>query len=139
MRYIEIEVFGPPDVLRLAERPAPVPGAGEVLIDVHAAGVNRPDIVQRYGKYPPPAGASDILGLEVAGTIAVVGEGVQRWRVGDAVCALVAGGGYAEQCVAPQEQCLPVPSGMPMIEAAALPETYFTVWTNVFERGRLAS
>jgi NADPH2:quinone reductase len=139
MRYIDLAQFGPPDVMRLAERPAPAPAAGEVLIDVHAAGVNRPDIVQRYGKYPPPPGASEILGLEVAGMVAAVGEGVTRWRPGDAICALVAGGGYAEQCVAPQEQCLPVPAGLSMIEAAALPETFFTVWTNLFGRGRLAA
>jgi NADPH:quinone reductase len=139
MRYIDLAQFGPPDVMRVAERPAPTPAAGEVLIDVHAAGVNRPDIVQRYGKYPPPPGASDILGLEVAGTVAAVGEGVTGWRPGDAICALVAGGGYAEQCVAPQEQCLPVPAGLSMIEAAALPETFFTVWTNLFDRGRLAA
>ena len=139
MRCIDVAQFGPPDVMRVAERPAPVPAAGEVLIDVHAAGVNRPDIVQRYGKYPPPPGASDILGLEVAGTILALGEGVSRWHVGDAVCALVAGGGYAEQCVAPQEQCLPVPAGLSMTEAAALPETFFTVWTNLFDRGRLAA
>ena len=139
MRYIDLAQFGPPDVMRVAERPAPAPAAGEVLIDVHAAGVNRPDIVQRYGKYPPPPGASEILGLEVAGTVAAVGEGVTGWRPGDAICALVAGGGYAEQCVAPQEQCLPVPAGLSMIEAAALPETFFTVWTNLFDRGRLAA
>jgi NADPH2:quinone reductase len=139
MRYIALTQFGPPEVMRVAERPAPAPAAGEVLIDVHAAGVNRPDIIQRYGKYPPPPGASDILGLEVAGTVLAVGDGVSRWRTGDAVCALVAGGGYAEQCVAPQEQCLPVPAGLSMIEAAALPETFFTVWTNLFERGRLAA
>jgi len=139
MRCIDVAKFGPPEVMRVAERPAPVPAAGEVLIAVHAAGVNRPDIIQRYGKYPPPPGASDILGLEVAGTILAVGEGVSRWHVGDAVCALVAGGGYAEQCVAPQEQCLPVPAGLSMTEAAALPETFFTVWTNLFDRGRLAA
>ena len=139
MRYIDLAQFGPPDVMRVAERPAPAPAAGEVLIDVHAAGVNRPDIVQRYGKYPPPPGASEILGLEVAGTVAAVGEGVTGWRPGDAICALVAGGGYADQCVAPQEQCLPVPAGLSMIEAAALPETFFTVWTNLFDRGRLAA
>ena len=139
MRYIDLAQFGPPEVMRVAERPAPAPAPGEVLIDVHAAGVNRPDIVQRYGKYPPPPGASDILGLEVAGTVAAVGEGVTGWRPGDAICALVAGGGYAEQCVAPQEQCLPVPAGLSMIEAAALPETFFTVWTNLFDRGRLAA
>jgi NADPH2:quinone reductase len=139
MRYIDLAQFGPPEVMRVAEGPAPAPAAGEVLIDVHAAGVNRPDIVQRYGKYPPPPGASDILGLEVAGTVAAVGEGVTGWRPGDAICALVAGGGYAEQCVAPQEQCLRVPAGLSMIEAAALPETFFTVWTNLFGRGRLTA
>ena len=128
-----------PKSMRVAERPAPVPAPGEVLIDVHAAGVNRPDIIQRYGKYPPPPGASDILGLEVAGTMAARGRRASPgWRAGDAVCALVAGGGYAEQCVAPQEQCLPMPAGLSMIEAAALPETFFTVWTNLFDRGRLA-
>ncbi len=139
MRCIDVPQFGPPEVMRVAERPAPTPAPGEVLIEVHAAGVNRPDIVQRYGKYPPPPGASDILGLEVAGTVAAVGEGVVRWRAGDAVCALVAGGGYAEQCVAPQEQCLPVPASLSMIEAAAVPETFFTVWTNLFDRGRLVA
>ena len=139
MRYIDLPQFGPPEMMQVAEGPAPVPSPGEVLIDVHAAGVNRPDIVQRYGKYPPPPGASPILGLEVAGTVAAVGEGVTRWRPGDAICALVAGGGYAEQCVAPQEQCLAVPAGLSMIEAAALPETFFTVWTNLFERGRLTA
>ena len=139
MRYIDLTQFGPPEVMHVAERPAPGAAPGEVLIDVHAAGVNRPDIIQRYGKYPPPPGASDILGLEVAGTVAAVGQGVTRWRPGDPICALVAGGGYAERCAAPQEQCLPVPAGLSMIEAAALPETYFTVWTNLFERGRLAA
>jgi NADPH:quinone reductase len=139
MRYIDLARFGPPEVMRVAERPAPAPGPGEVLIEVHAAGVNRPDIIQRYGKYPPPPGASDILGLEVAGTVSAVGEGVTGWRHGDAICALVAGGGYAEQCVAPQEQCLPIPPGLSMIEAAALPETFFTVWTNLFDRGRLVA
>lgn len=139
MRCIEIAAFGPPEGLRLVERPSPVPGPGEVLIHVRAAGVNRPDVIQRYGKYAPPPGASDIPGLEVAGEVSGVGAGVARWRVGDRVCALVAGGGYAEQCVAPEVQCLPIPSGCSMIEAAALPETFFTVWTNVFERGRLSA
>ena len=106
MRVIEISQFGPPEVLQLAERPMPVPGPGEVLIKVAAAGVNRPDVIQRYGKYPPPPGASDIPGLEVAGHIAGAGAGVVQWREGDAVCALLAGGGYAEYCVAPQSQCL---------------------------------
>ncbi len=148
MNAIEIPSFGPPEVLRLAERPTPAPGPGEVLIEVHAAGVNRPDLMQREGKYPPPPGASDLPGLEVAGRIASLGPpeagvapqsaGGRLWRVGDEVCALLAGGGYAEFCVAPALQCLPVPRGLSMIEAAAVPETYFTVWTNVFDRGRLA-
>ncbi len=137
MRVVEITSFGPPDVLKLADRPEPVAGAGEVLIDVAAAGVNRPDVIQRLGKYPPPPGASDLPGLEVAGTIAALGAGVTSFAIGDEVCALVAGGGYAERVNVPQEQCLPVPRGLSMIEAAAIPETYFTVWTNVFDRGRL--
>jgi NADPH:quinone reductase len=135
---IEISRFGGPEVLRPVERPQPVPAAGEVLIRVAAAGVNRPDAAQRRGGYPPPPGASDIPGLEVAGTIAEAGaEAVSRWRVGDEVCALVAGGGYAEFCAAPAVQCLPVPRGLDMVAAAAIPETFFTVWTNVFERGQL--
>jgi putative PIG3 family NAD(P)H quinone oxidoreductase len=137
MKAIEISEFGGPEVLRVAERPDPVPGAGEVLIQVAAAGVNRPDVIQRSGKYPPPPGASDLPGLEVSGVVAGVGAGVERWRAGDRVCALLAGGGYAERAVAPQEQCLPIPEGLTAIEAAAVPETFFTVWTNVFERGRL--
>ena len=137
MRVIEISQFGPPDVLKLTERPDPVAGPGEVLVDVAAAGVNRPDVIQRLGKYPPPPGASDIPGLEVAGTITALGPGVTAFAVGDEVCALVAGGGYATRVNVPQEQCLPVPRGLSMIEAAAIPETYFTVWTNVFERGEL--
>ena len=139
MIAIEIRQPGEPDVLVPAERPTPVPAEGEVLIKVAAAGVNRPDIFQRRGRYPPPPGASDIPGLEVAGTIEQVGAHVDRLRVGDAVCALVAGGGYAEYCAAPAPQCLPVPRGLDMVAAAAIPETFFTVWTNVFERGRLAS
>ncbi|HQZ39258.1 MAG TPA: NAD(P)H-quinone oxidoreductase [Vicinamibacterales bacterium] len=139
MRCIEIATFGPPEGLRLAQRPDPVAGPGEVLIAVRAAGVNRPDVIQRYGKYPPPPGASDIPGLEVAGTVRAVGPGVARWKPGDQVCALVSGGGYAELSVAPEVQCLPVPAGRSMVEAAAIPETYFTVWTNLFERGRLAA
>ena len=138
MRLIEISEFGGPDVLKLAERPEPVAGPGEVLIDVAAAGVNRPDVIQRLGKYPPPPGASDIPGLEVAGTIVAVGPEVSSFSIGDEVCALVAGGGYAERVNVPQEQCLPIPCGLSMIEAAAIPETYFTVWTNLFERGKLA-
>jgi len=137
MRVIEITTFGGPDVLRVGERPVPVPAAGEVLIKVVAAGVNRPDVIQRYGKYPPPPGASDILGLEVSGHIAGRGDGVVQWQEGDAVCALLTGGGYAEYCVAPQSQCLRPPGRLSLIESAGIPETFFTVWTNVFERGRL--
>jgi putative PIG3 family NAD(P)H quinone oxidoreductase len=137
VRAIEISEFGGPEVLRLTDRPDPVAGAGDVLIAVSAAGVNRPDVIQRVGKYPPPPGASDIPGLEVAGEVIAVGEGVRRWREGDRVCALVTGGGYAERVAAPQEQCLPIPAGLSDAEAAAIPETFFTVWTNVFERGRL--
>jgi NADPH2:quinone reductase len=137
MTAIEIREPGGPDVLVAAERPQPAAGPGEVLIKVAAAGVNRPDVMQRKGAYPPPPGASDIPGLEVAGTIADVGAGVHIWRAGDRVCALVSGGGYAEYCVAPAPQCLPVPDGMDMTRAAAIPETFFTVWTNVFERGHL--
>jgi len=137
MRVIEISQFGPPDVLHIGERPIPVPAPGEVLIKVVAAGVNRPDVIQRYGKYPPPPGASDLLGLEVSGHIAGRGQGVVQWQDGDAVCALVSGGGYAEYCVAPQVQCLPPPGSVPLVDAAAIPETFFTVWTNVFERGAL--
>jgi putative PIG3 family NAD(P)H quinone oxidoreductase len=140
MKVIEIASFGGPDVLRLAERSVPVPGAGELLIRVAASGINRPDVLQRAGKYPPPPGTSDIPGLEVAGTIesgdaqALAAAGL---RVGDRVCALVAGGGYAQYCVAPVGQCLPVPQGMSDVEAASLPETFFTVWSNVFDRGGL--
>jgi NADPH:quinone reductase len=137
VRCIEIVQPGGPDVLRLAERPDPVPAAGEVLIDVAAAGVNRPDVLQRMGSYPPPPGASDVPGLEVAGRVAAVGPGVATLRPGDTVCALVSGGGYASRCVAPAPQCLPVPAGLDLVAAAAMPETFFTVWTNVFERGAL--
>jgi NADPH2:quinone reductase len=137
MIAIEIASPGGPEVLQPVERPTPEPQAGEVLVKVEAAGVNRPDIMQRLGKYPPPAGASDIPGLEVAGTITSVGGGVHRWREGDRVCALVAGGGYAEYCVVPEPQCLPIPAGMDSTAAAAIPETFFTVWTNLFERGGL--
>jgi putative PIG3 family NAD(P)H quinone oxidoreductase len=124
-------------VLIAVERPKPVPADGEVLIKVAAAGVNRPDVFQRLGRYPPPPGASDIPGLEVAGTIEQLGPQVRDWRVGDEVCALVAGGGYAEYCAAPAPQCLPAPRGLDLVAAAAIPETFFTVWTNVFARGRL--
>lgn len=140
MKAIEIASFGAPDVLRLAERPMPLAGVGEVCLRVSASGVNRPDVLQRAGHYPAPPGASDIPGLEVAGRIvdgdlqAMQAAGLQ---VGDRVCALVAGGGYAEYCVAPIAQCLPVPKGLSDVEAASLPETYFTVWSNVFDRGQL--
>ena len=137
MICIEISTPGGPEVLRAIERPDPVPAAGEVLIRVAAAGVNRPDVMQRRGAYPPPPGASDIPGLEVAGTIEACGEGVGEWRVGDQVCALVSGGGYATKCVAPAAQCLPFPASLDAIGSAALPETFFTVWANVFDRGRL--
>ena len=137
MIAIEIREPGEPDVLVPVERPMPVPAADEVLIRVAAAGVNRPDIFQRRGRYAPPPGASDIPGLEVSGAIESVGPGVTGWRVGDEVCALVTGGGYAEYCVAPAPQCLPVPRGLTVVIAAAIPETFFTVWTNVFQRGRL--
>ncbi len=137
MIAIEIREPGEPEVLVPTERPKPAPAAGEVLIKVAAAGVNRPDVFQRRGRYPPPPGASDIPGLEVSGTIEAIGADVHDWRVGDSVCALVAGGGYAELCAAPAPQCLPVPRGLDLVTAAAIPETFFTVWTNVFERGRL--
>lgn len=137
MACIEISEPGDPHVLVLAERPTPTPGPGDVLVAVAAAGVNRPDLFQRRGKYPPPPGASDIPGLEVAGRVVAAGPGVTTPRVGEAVCALVSGGGYAEYCVVPAPQCLPVPVGLDEVAAAALPETCFTVWTNVFERGRL--
>src|SRR5215207_6884422 len=140
MKAVEITSYGAPEVLRLGERPDPVAGTGELLIRVAASGINRPDVLQRTGNYPVPPGASDIPGLEVAGEIvsgdaqAMAAAGL---KVGDRVCALVAGGGYAEFCVAPVGQCLPVPKGMTDVEAASLPETFFTVWSNVFDRGRL--
>jgi putative PIG3 family NAD(P)H quinone oxidoreductase len=134
---IEISRPGGPDVLTPVERPRPELAPGEVLIKVEAAGVNRPDVMQRMGQYPPPPGASDIPGLEVAGVVVKVAHGVTERRMGDRVCALVAGGGYAEFCVAPAPQCLPLPRGMDFVQSAAIPETFFTVWTNVFERGRL--
>jgi NADPH:quinone reductase len=137
MIAIEISSPGEPEVLVPVERPRPVPGPDDVLVRVAAAGVNRPDVMQRRGRYPPPPGASDIPGLEIAGTIEEIGNRVDRWRVGDAVCALVSGGGYAEYCAAPAPQCLPLPQGLDMPHAAAIPETFFTVWTNVFDRGRL--
>lgn len=139
MNAIEITRYGSPDVLQICERPIPTPQAGEVLIKVHAAGVNRPDVLQRTGHYPVPAGASDLPGLEVAGEIVdgdVSGSALQR---GDMVCALVQGGGYADYCVAPIEQCLPIPRGLSPLQAASLPETFFTVWSNVFDRARLGA
>ena len=139
MRVIEIAAPGEPDVLALGQRPAPAAGDGELLIRVAAAGVNRADCMQRRGQYPPPPGASDLLGLEVSGTVAALGSGVTGWQVGDHVCALLAGGGYAEYCTAPAPQCLPVPAGIDLIDAAALPEVAMTVWTNVFERGGLSA
>lgn len=139
MQVVEIASPGGPDVLRLAERPVPEPARGDVLLAVDAAGVNRPDVLQRLGKYPPPPGASELPGLEVAGTVAALGEGVSGVREGDAVCALLPGGGYAEFAVAHASLCLPVPRGLSAVEAAGLPECVFTVWSNVFDRGRLAA
>lgn len=139
MRAVEISTPGGPEVLKAVERPNPVPGAGEVLIKVSAAGVNRPDVFQRKGAYAPPPGASDLPGLEVAGEIVGGDAAAGGFKIGDRVCALVAGGGYAEYCVAPAVQCLPIPDGLTDIEAAGLPETYFTVWSNVFDRGALAA
>jgi len=137
MIAIEIREPGGPEVLVPVDRPMPLPAAGEVLIKVAAAGVNRPDVFQRLGRYPPPPGVTDIPGLEVSGTITEVASGAGSFRIGDAVCALVAGGGYAEYCVAPAPQCLPAPRGLELVDTAAIPETFLTVWTNVFERGRL--
>jgi putative PIG3 family NAD(P)H quinone oxidoreductase len=137
MTVIEVPQPGGADAMKLGSRPVPKPAAGEVLIRVAVAGVNRPDIVQRAGHYPPPPGSTDVLGLEVSGTVAAVGEGVEAWSVGDRVCALTPGGGYAEYCVTPAAHCLPIPAGFAMDAAAALPETCFTVWHNVFQRGRL--
>jgi putative PIG3 family NAD(P)H quinone oxidoreductase len=149
MRAVEIRAPGPPDALVLCERPVPVPGPGEVSIAVVAAGINRPDLMQRQGLYPPPAGASDIPGLEVAGRVMALGPADDQgapasasgrvWQEGDAVCALLSGGGYAEVCVAPGVQCLPVPDNMDLVDAAAVPETFFTVWTNVFDRAGLVA
>lgn len=137
MTAVAISQPGGPLVLKAEKRMVPEPGAGEILIKVRAAGVNRPDVMQRKGAYPPPPGASDLPGLEVAGEVAALGSGVRRWRVGDAVCALTPGGGYAEFCKVHESNALPVPAGFTMTEAAALPETFFTVWHNVFERGGL--
>ena len=137
MRCVEISQPGPPEVLQLAQRPTPQPQAGEVLIEVAAAGINRPDCFQRAGFYPAPPGASDLPGLEVAGRVVALGEGASGVAVGDEVCALVPGGGYADYCTAPATLCLPIPKGFSAVEAAALPETLFTVWSNVFDRGAL--
>lgn len=137
MTAIEISEPGGPEVLVPGQRPVPAPGAGEVLIKVEAAGVNRPDVMQRQGMYPPPPGAPDIPGLEISGEVVVLGEDVSGIALGDKVCALVTGGGYAQYCVAATPLCLPIPAGLSAVEAAALPETFFTVWTNVFDRGRL--
>ncbi|GGK37781.1 NAD(P)H-quinone oxidoreductase [Salinarimonas ramus] len=139
MRAVIAQGGGGPDVLTIVERPVPSPGPGEILVKVAAAGINRPDVIQREGHYPPPPGAPDVLGLEIAGTVVARGEGVSRYSIGEAVMALVPGGGYAEYCLAHADNALPVPTGLSMVEAGAIPETYFTVWTNVFDRGRLAS
>jgi len=139
MKYIKIAEFGGPEVLKPAERNTPAPGPGQVLIEVRAAGVNRPDVFQRQGSYPPPPGASDIPGLEVAGEVTAAGTGVTTPKIGDRVCALITGGGYAEFAVADAAICLPVPQGLTMEDAAAIPETYFTVWSNVFDRAALKS
>lgn len=138
MTAMEISTPGGPEVLRPVTCPVPQPGPGEVLLRVRAAGVNRPDVIQRKGAYPPPPGASPLPGLEVAGEIAALGAGVETRAIGDSVCALLAGGGYAEYAVAPAGQCLPIPKGLSMTEAASLPETFFTVWSNLFDRAHLA-
>ncbi len=137
MTVVEIAGPGGPEVLRAAERPVPKPGVGELLVAVAAAGVNRPDVLQRQGGYSPPPGASDIPGLEVAGRVVALGAGAEGFKIDDEVCALVAGGGYAEYCVVPAPQVLPVPGSLDMVHAAGIPETFFTVWTNVFQRGGL--
>ena len=137
MTCIEITKYGGPDVLVPATRPVPLPRAGEILIKVAATAVNRPDIAQRMGNYAPPPGASDLPGLEASGTVAALGDGVTGWKLGDAICALTPGGSYAEYCIVPAPQCLPPPKGFDMLHAAALPENYFTVWHNLFERGQL--
>ncbi|GLK55016.1 putative PIG3 family NAD(P)H quinone oxidoreductase [Methylopila capsulata] len=139
MAYVRADGAGEPDVLGLAHGPLPEPGEGEVLVEVVAAGVNRPDVMQRKGMYPPPPGAPETLGLEIAGRIVKLGAGVTNWAIGDAVCALIAGGGYAEYAVAPAATCLAAPKGLTLVEAAAAPETFFTVWTNVFEQAGLKS
>jgi NADPH:quinone reductase len=137
MTYIRIDGPGGPEVLKPARMPVPEPKAGEILVKVAAAGINRPDVIQRQGGYPPPPGASDVPGLEVAGEVVAHGEGTGRFAIGEQVCALVSSGGYAEYCIVPEPQALPVPEGLSLTEAGGVPETYFTVWTNVFDRGRL--
>jgi putative PIG3 family NAD(P)H quinone oxidoreductase len=137
MNYITAVYAGGPDVLRIADGPLPQPGPGELLVRVLAAGVNRPDVLQRQGLYPPPPGASPVIGLEVAGVVAAIGQEVRKFKPGDRVCALTNGGGYAEYCAVPELQCLPWPEGYDAVRAAALPETYFTVWANLFQIGRL--
>jgi NADPH:quinone reductase len=139
MTAIEISEPGGPDVLKAKILPLPRPGPGQMLVKVSAAGVNRPDVAQRAGSYPPPPGASPLPGLEIAGEVVTLGDRVERWQPGDKVCALVNGGGYAEYCVVEDAQALPIPAGLGLVEAAAVPETFFTVWANVFERGRLAA
>src|SRR5438105_9354331 len=139
MRYITVDEPGPPEHMHVAQGPTPAPQAGEILIEVAYAGVNRPDCIQRAGHYPPPADASPIIGLEVAGTVVAIGEGKSEWAVGDRVCALTPGGGYAEYCAAPAEHCLPLPQGLMLLEAASLPENYFTVWNNLFDRVHLSA
>lgn len=139
MTCIAIKEYGGPEMLQPETRPTPQPKAGEILVKVHAAGVNRPDVSQRLGKYPPPPGASDLPGLEIAGEVALVGDGVTRWKVGDKVCALAHGGGYAEYCIVHETHALPIPAGFSMIEAAAVPETFFTVWVNAFMTGKLSA
>ena len=138
IQVVEISRPGGPEVLKVATRPLPLPKPGEVLIRVAAAGVNRPDCLQRAGTYAPPPGASDLPGLEVAGTVVALGEGVAQWREGDQVCALTPGGGYAQYCITPAGHCLPLPKGWSLIQAGSLPETFFTVWINVFDRAKLA-
>ncbi|WP_349368007.1 NAD(P)H-quinone oxidoreductase [Salinarimonas sp.] len=139
MRAVIAEGGGGPEVLTLVERPVPTPGPGEILVKVAAAGINRPDVIQREGNYPPPPGAPNVLGLEIAGTVVARGAGATRYAEGETVMALVPGGGYADYCLAHEDNTLPAPTGLSMVEAGAIPETYFTVWTNVFDRGRLAA
>ncbi len=139
MTCIAIKEYGGPEMLQPERRVTPTPGAGEILVKVHAAGVNRPDVSQRLGKYPPPPGASDLPGLEIAGEVAALGEGVTRWKVGDKVCALAHGGGYAQFCLVHETHALTIPTGFSMIEAAAVPETFFTVWVNAFMTGKLSA